>query len=140
MSQKNETAEQRFRAAFERLKVNLPERLEKGTPVSQNNVAKEAGVGTTSLRKKRYPCLIKDIQDWVSARDADQIAHQKKKRTRDEQHLSNQVFLEQLRAERDWAQSQLVSSHRQILELLEENAQLQARLDELLPPPVRLRP
>ena len=31
-----------YRAAFECLKINKPERLPKGSPVSQNNVAKEA--------------------------------------------------------------------------------------------------
>lgn len=139
MSQGNETAEQRFRAAFDRLKANSPVRLEKGAPVSQNNVAKEAGVSATSLRKTRYPSLIRDIQDWIKNRDADRVADQKRKRVRDEQHLNSQALLAQLRVERDWAQSQLISSHRQILELLEENAQLQVRLDELLPPPVPLR-
>lgn len=140
MPQDNDTAEQRFRAAFDRLKVNAPERLAEGTPVSQNNVAKEAGVSTTSLRKTRYPSLIRDIQDWVKNRDADRVADQKRKRARDELHLDSQALVAQLKAERDWAQSQLVSAHRQILELLEENAQLQARLDELLPPIVSLRP
>ena len=139
MSQGNDTAEQRFRAAFDRLKANSPVRLEKGAPVSQNNVAKEAGVSATSLRKTRYPSLIRDIQDWIKNRDADRVADQKRKRVRDEQHLNSQALLAQLRVERDWAQSQLISSHRQILELLEENAQLQVRLDELLPPPVPLR-
>lgn len=139
MSQGNDTAEQRFRAAFDRLKANSPVRLEKGAPVSQNNVAKEAGVSATSLRKTRYPSLIRDIQDWIKNRDADRVADQKRKRVHDEQHLNSQALLAQLRVERDWAQSQLISSHRQILELLEENAQLQVRLDELLPPPVPLR-
>lgn len=140
MSQETETAAERFRAAFERLKVNAPIRLDKDTPVSQNNVAKEAGTDPTALRKTRYPDLVKDIQDWVDARNALQITLQKEVRVRDQQRLDNADLVARLTAERDWAQSQLVSAHRQILELLEQNTQLQVRLDELLPPPVRLRP
>lgn len=140
MSQETEKAAERFRAAFERLKVNAPIRLDKDTPVSQNNVAKEAGTDPTALRKTRYPDLVKDIQDWVDTRNALQITLQKEARVRDQQRLDNADLVARLTAERDWAQSQLVSAHRQILELLEQNAQLQVRLDELLPPPVRLRP
>lgn len=140
MSQETETAEERFRAAFERLKVNAPIRVDKDTPVSQNNVAKEAGTDPTALRKKRYPGLVKDIKDWVDARDAVQVALHKEKRVRDQQRLDNEDLVARLTAERDWAQSQLVGAHRQILELLEQTMQLQGRLDELLPPPVRLSP
>jgi hypothetical protein len=39
-----QTAELSFRQSFERLKTDEPIRLPKGTPVSQNNVAKEADV------------------------------------------------------------------------------------------------
>ncbi len=140
MSQETETAAERFREAFERLKVNAPIRLDKDTPVSQNNVAKEAGTDPTALRKTRYPDLVKDIQDWVDSRNALQLTLQKEVRVRDQQRLDNADLVARLTAERDWAQSQLVSAHRQILELLEQNAQLQVRLDEMLPPPVRLRP
>jgi len=44
-----------YRAAFERLKNNKPERLPKGTPVSQNNVAKEAGSDPSALKKRAFP-------------------------------------------------------------------------------------
>lgn len=61
------SAEQAFRDAFERLKRGRPERLPKGTPVSQNNVAKEAGVDPSALRKGRYPTLIAEIQSYLQA-------------------------------------------------------------------------
>jgi len=56
-----------YRAAFERLKNNKPERLSKGTPVSQNNVAKEAGRDPSALKKTRFPLLISEIQTYVAS-------------------------------------------------------------------------
>lgn len=58
-------AEKLFWDAFERLKSNKPVRLPRGTPVSQNNVAKEAGRDPSALRKSRYPKLIRAIQKWI---------------------------------------------------------------------------
>ena len=51
-------AELKFREAFERLKVGKPDILPKGTPLSQNNVAKEAGVDPSALRRARCSGLI----------------------------------------------------------------------------------
>ncbi|CAE6885466.1 hypothetical protein R69927_04506 [Paraburkholderia domus] len=47
--------------------------------------------------------------------------------------------VKRLEAQRDHAQSQLASAQRLVLELLQEKAMLQARLDDLLPPPTMLR-
>ena len=58
-------AELQFYEAFIRLKNNKPNILPKGTKVSQNNVAKEAGVDPSALRKSRYPNLISEIQEWM---------------------------------------------------------------------------
>lgn len=58
-------AEREFAAAFERLREDRPLRLPKGTPVSQNNVAKEAGCTASALRKDRFPELVEQIQDLV---------------------------------------------------------------------------
>ena len=54
-----------FSEAFERLKRNEPKRLLRGTPVSQNNVSREAGKDAAALRKSLYPDLVGAIQDWV---------------------------------------------------------------------------
>ncbi len=61
---KRMSAGEQYRAAFERLKSNKPERLPKGTPVSQNNVAKEAGSDPSAL-KKLVSLLIAEIQKYV---------------------------------------------------------------------------
>jgi hypothetical protein len=54
-----------FSEAFDRLKRNEPRRVLRGTPVSQNNVSREAGMDTAALRKSLYPDLVGAIQDWV---------------------------------------------------------------------------
>lgn len=61
------SAAEQYRAAFERLKNNKPERLPKGTLVSQNNVAKEAGSDPSALKKTRFPLLIAEIQMYVES-------------------------------------------------------------------------
>jgi hypothetical protein len=139
MASNPETAEQRFRAAFDRLKDDKPQILPRGTPVSQNNVAKEAGTDPTALRKKRFPALIREIQAWVELHSQQQtlqrVRRERKRRNRED--LSEQNT--RLTKKRDDAQSQLASAHRLVLELLQKNAHLQARVDELSPPPSPLK-
>ena len=139
MSRVKMTAEERFRSAFDRLKINAPIRLEKDTAVSQNNVAKEAGKNPTALRKLRHPKLVKDIQDWIAERDLSQVKKRETKKKRNQEILESDAIIERVLRERDLAQCELVSAHRQLLELLEQNAQLQRRLDELMPPLTHLK-
>lgn len=139
MSSATESAEQRFRLAFERLKANEPQVLPRGTPVSQNNVAKEAGTDPTALRKARYPALIREIQAWVEINSQDRELQRKRqdRRRRDREDLAERV--KKLEQQRDAAQSQLISAQRMILDLLQEKSRLQIRLDELLPTPTPLK-
>ena len=65
-STKKNNAEQLFRKAFERLKNNKPKVLPRDTPVSQNNVAKEAGRDPSALKKDRYPILVLEIQAYIA--------------------------------------------------------------------------
>jgi chromosome segregation ATPase len=65
--QPSDKALREFSEAFERLKRNQPRRLLRGTPVSQNNVSREAGKDAAALRKSLYPELVRAIQDWVRA-------------------------------------------------------------------------
>ncbi|WP_071751883.1 hypothetical protein [Burkholderia ubonensis] len=139
MSSTVETAELRFRLAFNRLKANKPEVLPRGTPVSQNNVAKEAGTDATALKKKRYPTLIRDIQAFVEIQN--QERERKRQNIAEKRRARNDLteMVKDLKSQRDDAQSQLISAKRRVLELLEENRRLRARLDESLPPPTPLR-
>jgi hypothetical protein len=125
MSSATETAEQRFRLAFERLKADKPQVLPRGTPLSQNNVAKEAGADPSALRKARYPALIREIQAWVEINGQEkavQRERQDRRRARDD--LAAKV--KKLEKERDDARSQLISAKRKVLELLQLNATRQA--------------
>lgn len=134
-----ETAEQRFKAAFIRLKESKPLVLPKGTPVSQNNVAKEAGADPSALRKSRYPALIREIQAYFELMGAQ---HAKEKQRRERQQEKRETLKEQVKTltkQRDQSQSELVSAHRIILNLLQQNAVLQAAIDELRAPPTSLR-
>jgi len=134
MSSKSDTAEIRFREAFERLKGIRTQLLPSGTAVTQNNVAKEAGRDPTALRKSRYPALVREIQAWVEIM-AQTEAVQRKRQSQRRKAADAKTAVADLKKQRDHAQSQLVSAHQAILELSQENALLRVRLDELRPPP-----
>ncbi|MGF6658223.1 hypothetical protein OKW34_008813 [Paraburkholderia youngii] len=138
MSSIIETAEQRFRSALNRLKDGESQILPRGTPVSQNNVAKEAGCDPSALRKTRYPTLVGEIQAWLKIHDAAKTLQRKRQsKRREKEDLT--MKLERVEKQRDLAQSRLVNADRKVLELLQENAQLQAQLDDLRPPATPLR-
>lgn len=123
-------AEDRFREAFERLKGGKPQHLPRGSKISQNNVAKEAGVDPSALRKSRFPQIIEEIQRWIDehgsgGRDSDQKLLAGRARNRD---LRQQ--LAEMRAQRDDALSKLVDAESHLLNLMLENERLQA----LVPP------
>lgn len=130
-------AEQRYRDAFERLKNNVPQLLARGTPVSQNNIAREAGSDPSAFRRTRYPLLHGEVQAWLKANArVDEKLEKRKKLRRQRETLKQTVT--RLKEERDSAQSELVSAHRSILDLLETNAMLRTKIDELRPPPTPL--
>lgn len=58
-------SELNFRAAFERLKKNSPKILPKGSQLTQNNVAREAGIDPSGLKKSRFPTLVNEIQEYI---------------------------------------------------------------------------
>jgi hypothetical protein len=121
-------AETRFRRAFERLKAGEPKVVKRGLPVSQNNVAREAGCDTTALRKTRYPKLIGEIQAYVELHPEDAQPLGKTSKTR-RANKSARDRLEEMRRQRDQAQSVLVCANLRILELTEQVHDLQGRLE-----------
>ena len=139
MPSNTESAEQRYRAAFLRLKEGTPTVLPRGTPVSQNNVAKEAGTDPSALKLARYPELIADIQAWVEIQDANKAAEREKRAAKRRDREDVNAKLERMTKERDCAQSELVSAHHIILELLQDKAQLEVRIAELSPATSKLR-
>lgn len=122
-------AEQAFRDAFDRLKRGKPNLLAKGTKVSQNNVAKEAGVDPSALKKARFPALVLEIQRWVEEHGAEtqlsprQMILSQRSKARDLRATSHALKLQ-----RDDALSLLVEAENRICELTVENERLRACL------------
>lgn len=122
MSDIYDSAEAKYRAAFERLKADKPKLLKKGTNLSQANVAKEAGVHSTALKKDRYPTLISDIQEEVARREAkagDDSNEHKQRRVSDRERLKD------CKAQRDKMHSIIASQETLIEELLDKIEKLE---------------
>lgn len=133
------SAEGRFRLAFERLKTGKPMVLPKGTTVSQNNVAREAGcTDPGALKKSRFPSLIREIQAYVELHPVEESSARREAKDRRNARRSLMEELVEARGQRDMAQSILVSANRRIVELTELTKDLQQKLDELMPPPTQL--
>jgi hypothetical protein len=127
-------AEQRFRDAFERLKFGVPNLLPKGTHVSQNNVAKEAGCDPSALRKSRFPLLVIAIQEWVEAHKVEQPPSERQRLLKQRRkNRDTRETIADLKKQRDVAAGLLADADRKIVELSEKMADLQAKLDELRP-------
>lgn len=130
LSDQAKTAEQRFREAFERLTLGVPEVMPPGTSVSQNNVAKEAGCDPSALRKARFPLLVMEIQEWVRAHGDScfDSKRQKMRRSRDRNRSYRQTIAD-FELERDKLAGLLSDANLLIVELTEKVAFLSARLD-----------
>jgi hypothetical protein len=124
-----ENAEQNFQDAFYRLKRDMPKILPKGTPVTQNNVAREAGRDPSSLKKSRYPALIDEIQSWInefatnSSPTPRQLVLKARRKNMDLKERTNQVKIQ-----RDLALSRLVEADSIVLDLVREVEQLKSTL------------
>lgn len=128
------SAEQRFRDAFERLKLGVPLVLPKGTPVSQNNVAKEAGCDPSALRKARFPLLVLSIQEWVESHKSDQQPSERQRLLKQRGKNRNmRETIGDLRRQRDLAAGMLADADLRIVELTEKLADVQSKLDFLQP-------
>lgn len=129
------SAEQRFRSAFERLKLGVPQVLPRGSQVSQNNVAKEAQCDPSALRKSRFPLLVIAIQEWVEVHKGEaqpskrQLLLKQRRKNRDAKETIADV-----KKQRDAAVGLLSDADQRIVQLAEKVADLQAKLDELRPP------
>lgn len=133
-SQTASTAEERFRAAFKRLKLGVPQVLPKNTPVSQNNIAKEAGCDPSALRKSRLPLLVMEIQEWVDAHKGEGVdsARQKLLKQRRKNRDARETIAD-LKRQRDVAAGLLSDANLRIVELAEQLADMRARIDQIQP-------
>jgi hypothetical protein len=124
-------AEQRFRDAFERLTLGVPEVLPKGTPVSQNNVAKEASCDPSALRKARFPLLVLEIQEWIETHKGDQPISARQRLLKDSRkNRDTRETIADLKRQRDIAAGLLADANLRIVELSQKFEDVQARLDE----------
>lgn len=119
-------AERRFREAFERLADGRPIRVPRGSKVTQNNVAKEAGVVPSALRSSRFPKLVMEIENWARRHEGDPSQKSERQRAfeRRAHNRSLKDRIVNLAAQRDQALSRLLSAEARILELLLENERL----------------
>lgn len=121
------TALEAFYAAFNRLKEDAPLVVPRGTAVSQNNVAREAGCDPSALRKSRYPDLIEDIKCFILESSKSQpVSTTRQKLKRRLANRSLRYEIDALKSERDLAMSLLLEADSRILELFVENERLRA--------------
>lgn len=134
MSSKDQTrttmsrAEVKFREAFSRLKRNEPIILPIGSKVSQNAVAKEAGVIPSALRASRFPDLCNEIALWIEEHknDSIQMTTRQKILSDRKKRLSDKEKIQEMKKQRDHALSKLLSAEKHILELTMEVRRLRA--------------
>lgn len=132
-------AEARFRAAFERLKTGKAEIVPVGSKISQNAVAKEAGVLPSALRSSRFPDLCREITEWIEEHKDDPAQKSGRQKILAERNARrvDRERLQEMKIQRDLALSKLLSAEMHILELTMEVRRLRA----LTPNPVvPLRP
>lgn len=128
------SAEQRFRDAFERLKLGIPMVLPKGIPVSQNNVAKEAGCDPSALRKARFPLLVIAIQEWVETHKSDHPPSERQRLLKQRRkNRDKRDTIADFKKQRDAAVGLLTDADLRIVELTTKLADMQARLDQIQP-------
>ena len=135
-----ETAEERFRQAFERLKADRPKVLDPGTVVSQNNVAREAGCDSSALKKTRFPALVAEIQEYVELHQRNRTSMRQLQMQQRSARSDMLGRLDEVERQRDSAQSKLASANRRIVDLTAEVDSLRQRLEELAPSPKPLSP
>ena len=126
-------AEKKFHAAFERLKIGAPLVLPKGSRVTQNNVAKEAGAVPSALRRARFPSLVDKIQAWIIEHGDDESQLSTRQKVLGQRHKSRELRTKMhvIEAQRDDALAKLVCAEALIVELTVENERLKSNQ----PPP-----
>lgn len=126
------SAEDDFRAAFERLKIDEPKVLPKGAPVTQNNVAREAGCDPSALRKSRYPVLVAEIQNYVASNTGCRPESDRQKLLKQRQRSRDaKGTIADFKKQRDVSAFLLTEANVQIAILTRRLADITARYDEL---------
>jgi len=122
-------AEEMFREAFNRLKTGALINTPKGTKISQNNVAKEAGKHPTALKKDRFPLLVLQIQDYLKQQEIDNDILTKKKQLRKQRTLEQK--LSDCKKQRDKLASICEAQIQHIEQLQHDVSELEKRTKKL---------
>lgn len=117
-------AERQFREAFERLKLGKPKRLPKGVRMSQNNVAKEAGILPSALRPTRYPELCLEISQWIEQHRGDVEPGPRAGAAERQRRQDLRAKIKAVEAQRDQALAKLVLLESEFVNLALENERL----------------
>ncbi|NIJ69298.1 hypothetical protein [Xanthomonas sp. 60] len=119
-----------FIEAFERLKAGEPLICSIGTPVSQANVAREAGVTPSALRKSRFPQVVAMIQQWIDAHQLQDRPTTGSRLLQRQKARSHRQRIEDLTQQRDEMARLLVAADAQIVQLTLECDRLRALAPE----------
>lgn len=121
-------AEIKFREAFSRLKKGKTEIVPVGSKLSQNAVAKEAGVLPSALRSSRFPDLCREIAEWIEEHKDHPSQKSGRQKILAERNVrrADRERLQEMKVQRDLALSKLLSAERYILELTMEVRHLRA--------------
>lgn len=132
-------AELKFRDAFDRLKKDKPDIVPKGTRISQNNVAREAGVDPSALRRARFPELALEIQTWIENNQEDQVRQSSRQIILGQRSRSRDLNEKNraLKEQRDTALSKLLDAETRIIELTMENKRLRGQIPSSNVSPIR---
>lgn len=119
-------AEMAFIEAFERLKAGKPIKCSIGTTASQANVAREAGVIPSALRKSRFPRVVTMIQQWIDANKLPDRPTTGSTLLQRQKSRSLRRRIEDLTQQRDKMAALLLEADAQVLQLTLECERLRA--------------
>lgn len=131
---RKESAEARFRAALVRIIDGCPLNVQKGASITQNNVAREAGVDPSALRASRYPELVAEIQHFAASSKVERgRAGRHSTHLSDERRRSERQRYADMKHQRDHAAALLASADSEVLRLMLRVRDLERHIEELSP-------
>ena len=131
------SAEQRFRDAFQRLMEGKPVIVSRDCEVSQNNVAREAGLDPSALKKSRFPQLIAELQEWIKNNSVTKSNHSSNSVRARARRRTDRELIKDLKLQRDQAASALLSADLTILQLQNEINELKSKIPKSVVVPIQ---
>jgi len=132
------SAESKFRAALARIIDGSALNVERNARITQNNVAREAGVDPSALRASRYPALVMEIRDLadIARADVGRMGH-KPHRPGSEERRNEKQRYQDMKRQRDHAAALLASADSEVLRLMLRVRDLERHIEETSPGVVR---